>query len=337
MVNRFVLKLNGKIKTGGPLAMLQLGEKLVYHGAEVILCFDDLEAKSIFSDWADKFCKNCEKVTNNELSNYSKANLVVTETDLTFLKHTVWDGKVICYMLSVDNCVAFGLKRLTLEASLRHLKNIIRYALKSNHDSWTVLSNKVDLFISQSHYAMSVLDKSTVKPVFFIGDYIEQEKITVDIHSERFSRDGNRLNVCFNPKKGKLYSLMARFMSRNVNFIPIQGLSPMELVHLFKEVDAYIDFGAQPGKDRLPREATACGCPSFIMHSGAGLNNSDFPRAKYFRLKAYQLFMLKKVINQGLDYLEDNLIAERARYAEVQVEEAEFSVRVKQFINIIGS
>jgi len=102
-------------------------------------------------------------------------------------------------------------------------------------------------------------------------------------------------------------------------------------------VDAYIDFGAQPGKDRLPREATACGCPSFIMNTGAGLNNSDFPRAKYFRFKAYQLFMLEKIINRGLDYLEDNLIAERSRYAEVHIEEAEFSLRVKQIIDIVGS
>lgn len=331
----FVVKINGHILTGGPLAMMQLGQKLEQYGAQVILCFDDYEAYSVFSDWCSKLFGKFDYMLSRDIHSHREHHLIVTETDLQNTVELNWGGKIICYMLSIDNCVSFGLNRLTLEAKSRHYKNIIKKIYLGNHVRWNKLSANIDLFIAQSHYALEVLTKSSLTPCFYIGDYIESDKLTAQIKNPEEVNANNKIKVCFNPKKGKIYSKIVRNLFRSVDFIPISGLNSSELQKLFQSCDAYVDFGAQPGKDRLPREAIACGCPAFILMSGAGLNASDFPRCGPFRISILQLFKLKKIIQNGLMLCRINPLFDSVRTAEVLVEESEFSVRVQQLIKII--
>ena len=332
--SNFIIKINGHIQTGGPMAMLQLGSKLKDVSSNVILCFDDLEAKKIFSDWVSRFFQNVDIILSKNLADYKTFNLIVTETDLQTLRDLNWSGFIVCYMLSVDNCAAYGLKRLTFEANVRHLKNIFKQILKRNYISWKNLTSKVDLFIAQSHYAMEILGKSSLTtPAFFIGDYIENSKV-ISERRKRKAYPKSKLRVCYNPKKGTIYSAIARFLNRSIEFVPIQRLNEQQLVKLFQTCDAYVDFGSQPGKDRLPREAIACDCPSFILQSGAGYNYSDFPRSKIYRFKISDLISLTKIIRVGVHISDNNALFNRSRAAEVFVEESEFKVRVEQLIQI---
>lgn len=335
MSNSFLIKVNGKVKTGGPLAMLQLAHKLRSFGAEVVVCFDDAEAVNLFSDWVASLCEAADVVTLEHLNQYVDSNLFVTETDLHVLESLDWKGNIICYMLSVDNCVSLGLQRLTLEGTLRHWKNIFFAIYANSHRRWSTLTKSVDLFISQSHYAMTVLSRSTAKPVFFVGDYVDHP---VRVEKKVGLRHGSkgRLSVCYNPKKGRIYSALARFFSHDVEFIPISGLDKGQLVNLFRRCDAYVDFGSQPGKDRLPREAIACGCPAFIMEMGAGINNSDFPRSRAFRFGILSLLSMSKVVRIGIKCQDSLGLSQKVRQTEVTLEEDEFSLRVEKLITILN-
>ena len=333
--NNFLIKVNGHTITGGPRAMLQLGSKLQELGAHVSLCFDDVEAKELFTDWVNELLPKAEIVLAKYLNNYNNYNLIVTETDLRILKELNWSGSIVCYMLSVDNCAAYGLKRLTIEANIRHLKHIVRQIYFRNHVSWAQQSARVDLFVAQSHYAMEILVKSSSTPIFLIGDYIDSSKSIFE-KKNRSINSKTKLRVCFNPNKGRIYSAIARFFNKSVQFIPIQGLNDRQLVELYQTCDAYVDFGSQPGKDRLPREAIACNCPSFIRHSGAGFNYSDFPRSKEFRFKISQLLSLDSIMRTGIELSYRNPLFNRSRAAEVLVEEREFSLRVEQLMQILG-
>ena len=43
-------------------------------------------------------------------------------------------------------------------------------------------------------------------------------------------------------------------------WVPIQNMTPVEVASLLGRSKVYIDFGAHPGRDRIPREAALCGC-----------------------------------------------------------------------------
>lgn len=334
MKKKYIVKINGSIKTGGPLAMLQLASKLQKFKCDVILCFDSKSAERIFADWVKELAINSQYITIENLNNYKKYCLIVTETDLKSLINLNWRGQILCYMLSIDNCIALGLKRLTFEARIRHAKNICLSFIRKSHIPWTTLTNKVDLFLSQSHYANEILSKSSDKPVFYIGDYIEAAKLSYkkkDIHSIN-----KRLKICYNPKKGVFYFRLCKFFNRKIDFVPITNLNEIELIKLFHKCHAYVDFGSQPGKDRLPREAIGCGCPSFIMSSGAGLNFSDFPRSFIFRFKISQLPFLYTVIKNGIKNSISNSNLNLVRAMEVSVEEKEFEIRVSELDRILS-
>jgi hypothetical protein len=331
---KYIIKINGCIKTGGPLAMLQLASKLKKFESDVILCFDSENAEKVFSDWVEDLSLNSHHITVEDLHNYEKHCLIVTETDLNSLKGLNWKGQILCYMLSIDNCIALGLKRLSFEASIRHLKNIYLSIIKRSHIPWVSLTEKVDLFLSQSHYANQVLSLSSNKPVFYIGDYIEAAKLSYK--KKDIDYKNTRLKVCYNPKKGVWYFRLSKFFNRRIDFVPIKNLNEIELIELFQNSHAYVDFGSQPGKDRLPREAIGCGCPSFIMSSGAGINFSDFPRSSLFRFKISQLLFLHTIIKNGIKNSFSNHNLNVVRAMEVSVEEQEFEIRVLELNRILN-
>lgn len=335
MQKKYVIKINGNIKTGGPLAMLQLASKLKKFESDVILCFDSKSAERIFTDWIEGLALNSPLITIEDLNNYKNHCLIVTETDLNSLTNLSWQGQIFCYMLSIDNCIALGLKRLTFEASIRHAKNICLSFIRKSHISWATLTKKVDLFLSQSHYANEVLSKSSDKPVFYIGDYIEAAKLSYKKKDIDYDYKNTRLKVCYNPKKGAWYFRLCKFFNRKLDFVPISNLNEIELIELFQNSHAYVDFGSQPGKDRLPREAIGCGCPSFIMSSGAGLNFSDFPRSSTFRFKISQLPFLHTIIKNGIKNSLSNCNLNLVRAMEVSVEEQEFEIRVSELNRIL--
>ena len=324
---KYVIKINGLTKTGGPLAMLQLAAKIQSKKSMVILCFDNNDAVQVFQNWVNKYCFGATVITQDYLLQYHESTLIVTETNLASLSNISWSGYKLCYMLSVDNCVALGLRRLTVESSLRHCKNIVKSTLIGQHVPWQKLSEHVDMFICQSHYSMSVLSTTTEKPVYYLGDYIAKDKYPENNPESTLPQD-DEIIVCYNPKKGKAYSKLSRIVSRKIEFVPIMNLNEDELVSLFKNCHAYVDFGSQPGKDRLPREAIVCGCPAYILNSGAGLNNSDFPRSGPFRLRIWDLFRLRATIQKGIQSIREDSLLVKTRTANIYLEEDEFTLRV---------
>ena len=75
---------------------------------------------------------------------------------------------------------------------------------------------------------------------------------------------------------------------KKFNFIPIQGMSSIEVANLLESAKIYIDFGNHPGKDRLPREAVLSGCCIITNSKGSAKNSVDICISKkYKRYPAY--------------------------------------------------
>lgn len=85
------------------------------------------------------------------------------------------------------------------------------------------------------------------------------------------------LCVAVNPVKGA--DVQARFaaMFPRIELRPIEGMRRSEVCRFLNTVTAFVDFGHQPGKDRLPREAAMCGAVVFVRDAGAARFREDYP------------------------------------------------------------
>ncbi|MCF0104812.1 MAG: hypothetical protein HUJ51_05465 [Eggerthellaceae bacterium] len=63
----------------------------------------------------------------------------------------------------------------------------------------------------------------------------------------------------------------------NHEWLALTELTTKELISKLLSSKPYIDFGNNPGKDRIPRKATICGCCVIAGLRGAASNNADIP------------------------------------------------------------
>lgn len=107
-----------------------------------------------------------------------------------------------------------------------------------------------------------------------LSDYINDD---YRIGIERLSFNNRKPNVLYNPKKGYDYTSQLIKLAPELNWIPLQGYTNQQLNSLMHESMLYIDFGFHPGKDRLPREAAACGTCVITGKKGAAAYKKDYP------------------------------------------------------------
>jgi hypothetical protein len=104
-----------------------------------------------------------------------------------------------------------------------------------------------------------------------------------EINNDAF--DVNRKNqILYNPKKGvktvlRLIAAFPEFL-----FVPLEQFDQRELILKYRASKLYIDFGHHPGRERMPREAIACGCCVVTGVLGSAANLEDIPIPDKFKL-----------------------------------------------------
>lgn len=97
--------------------------------------------------------------------------------------------------------------------------------------------------------------------------------------AHKLSNNDRKNQILFNPKKGKEFTdkliCAAKKSGLNAEFIPIQGMSPDQIMELMADSKVYIDFGYFPGPERIPREAVTMGCNIITSQNGAASNDED--------------------------------------------------------------
>lgn len=122
--------------------------------------------------------------------------------------------------------------------------------------------------LAQSFYAWQHLRDHGVNATM-VGDYIHPAFQRLDIPRESW--------VAVNPAKGAELAHRFSALCPDVEVRPIEGMGREEVCYFLNHASAFIDFGHQPGKDRLPREAAASGCVVFVHDTGAARFRGDFP------------------------------------------------------------
>lgn len=240
--------------TGGPTLAHQLCYKLRKFGYDAYMFY--------------YFCKG-EEVVNSNYKKYglpyvdkiedNAANIVITpETNVNLLRRIRYAKKVIWWM-SVDNYFKSLKSKRNLLLDLGGLRryNILRR----------------DIFhFAQSYYALTFLAQYGVSSdrIFYLSDYLEASFINNSLIPS------SKTNVVlYNPKKGFEFTEKIISHSSDLNWIPLENMTPQQLSECLKSGKVYIDFGNHPGKDRIPREAVVSGCCLITGKKGSAKFKND--------------------------------------------------------------
>ena len=136
---------------------------------------------------------------------------------------------------------------------------------------------------AQSEYAKSFLKSTGAREIYKITDYT----------GRKFTYRGNLEQLCdwpvrripksvaYFPQKGaelaSTFQQKVQGIGLSVELRPIANMTRSQVIDLLLSTQVYIDFGHQPGKDRMPREAAALGCVILLNEVGAAAFFADHP------------------------------------------------------------
>lgn len=198
-------------------------------------------------------------------------------------------------------------------------------AVPKDHED--VAKAKVAFHFCQSEFAKHVLLSHGIEGVM-LSDYTDEVF--------RISHMGRGNSISGNPAKGFNFSQL--FVSQSK--IPISylhGLDKQQMSNELNKSKVYIEFGHNPGKDRIPREAAKCGNVVFMNRVGAGCCYNDYQIDEWFTFDNSNFEELIEKVNLVFDDYE-HYYSKQNHFLEVLSREAQvFDKQVTHMMSLIDS
>lgn len=128
----------------------------------------------------------------------------------------------------------------------------------------------------QSMYAMDFVKNELHVPeqkILYLSDYLNDEFLDASAQTNESKEN----LVVYNPAKGKETLQAVIGDNQDISWCPIENMTRQEVHALLLRAKVYVDFGAHPGKDRIPREAAISGCCVITGRFGAANYYVDLP------------------------------------------------------------
>lgn len=316
------------IKTGGPELLHQLVHELNKIGIESYITYYDLKKNNEYTNVDFKKYVTDYKTVNDIEDKYN--NIIITPEDSRPIKITkkIKNAKKILWWLSVDNFVKYyGLKN-----TLKNHNMLIFFILLLKREIFFSLSyiKKFDYHFCQSHYAINYLEKNRIFNYVYLSDYLNEDYL---INTTPF--DNKEDIVLYNPKKGQQFTKKLIENGSNLNFIPIQNLTTKQVKELLLKSKVYIDFGNHPGKDRIPREATICGCCIITNKKGSAKFYEDVPIDDEFKFEEndQNIDNILKKINECIENYDIEVNKFNKYRKIIKHEKTQFKIDVQNFFS----
>lgn len=273
---KFYVACPASFQTGGTEALHVLAFELRKLGVNAIMFYRDVIPDQDVVGERFK-CFNIPYVL--DIEDKSDNILIVPEIWLTLLKQYSHLQKVF-WWLSVDNYLSRAQGGLFSKEKMNFKDNSI-------------------LHLAQSYYAWQFLEKKKVKRKAFLADYLRNDFFS----KEPDLTDKNRENIIlYNPTKGFDITQQIINAAPELNFVPLEKMTPSQIRDLCLKSKIYIDFGNHPGKDRFPREAAVLGNIVITGNRGSAAFNEDVPILSCYKINQNQID-----INQVVLLLKDCL------------------------------
>jgi hypothetical protein len=312
--------------TGGPEALHQLVDSVNRQGGEAMLVYTGPQSKFFIKDGviecsfdsnsiAFKTYRRYHPVTFSSFEVTKKSLLIFPEIykDLAWTAHCCLPGAVACWWLAVHD-------------------------LRAGRDKdWCDFFLKNVIHICQSHYAMQYLlgdGAEIVVPIFDYTDLNFVRRGLISIDGDAPAGRKPRTIAYFPRKGGDLASLFFdRVKDSGIVPVPIDNMSKNEVMETLGSTEIYVDFGHQPGKDRVPREAAAVGNVILLQRMGAGLHYLDHNLDGQYKFDRSDVGSgsLYNTIEAIFGDLASHLDRQRYYRQKVFLEKDEFDLQVRQF------
>ena len=192
---------------------------------------------------------------------------------------------------------------------------------------------RVALHLVQSFYAYQFCKNElgiAEERIVFVSDYIGKA------YAGKEGPAGERKDyICYNPRKG--FENLSKLIRRYPKYcwIPLCGLSNTKMAEYLSAAKIYIDFGQHPGKDRIPREAAACGCCVITNRKGSAGNDRDVPIPERYKIdNEADLGNIIALIDDIFEYYERHAKAFDAYRKIIAEEYVGFAADVKKFLEV---
>lgn len=196
------------------------------------------------------------------------------------------------------------------------------------------------LHLAQSEYARQVLARHGIDGTLMLTDYLRDDFLA-QAGGLRRAVVRHPRRIAYNPKKGleSTQSIIAAADGR-FEFVPIQDMTPQQVIELLCGTAVYIDFGHHPGRDRIPREAVACGCRVLTGRRGAAANAVDIPVPQALKIDEAEPGFARRAV-EALQSLVEQPAASEAAFEAYRTtilhQRAIFAEEVRQLARRVGT
>lgn len=294
--------------SGGSETLHQFAAKVKKCGGDVAMYYPD-DTEKVGTPAKFKIY-NLAVVTKIEDS--SENVLLVPETETKYL-FKFKNIKKCIWWLSLDNYYGFTTITGLIRSAQRHNIPKIFYPLYC-----PVIFLKKKLTPNYYHFNNMHIDMHLYN-CEYVKTYLKEKGINKNnylylcgpIREDFFVKSKNYQKqeiVIYNPKKN--YEFTKQVIKRlqkarkSIKCIPIQNMTPTQIVELMDSAKVYIDFGQFPGPERIPREAVTRNCNIITSLYGSARNNDDVLVPKKFKIDAKKK-NLDVIVSKVLELLDN--------------------------------
>lgn len=262
------------IETGGPTALHQLASQLEALGVTAKIFYVEIVGYDFDCPVAEGYRKYHLDWTKEVID--EPQNILVVFEAMPQGIYSFTRIRKVFWWLSVDNYIA----SLRGQVNRIDTANLARVPL----ERFFFFGQSIEVtHWCQSEYARQFLICNGVpsEEIFMVEDYLGWEFMDSLSGGELIARQNI---AAYNPRKGQETTEKIIAMRPDIDWRPIENMTPDEVKTLLKTAKVYIDFGHHPGKDRIPREAAMSGCVVITGRRGAAGNGVDINIPECFKL-----------------------------------------------------
>jgi len=263
--------------SGGPEALQQMCHYLRQIGKNAIIAFYNLEEgrdpmPARYDIYGNQWIP-WEKIVDK------KGNSVVVPERKPLLLNGIKNAKKYIWWLSRDN---FVFEQASLWKKTKYYsKRLLHIDVISLDTRYCNFSLKECTHLCGSKYAFEyVTQELGLKDVHYCVEPISLDFLKMGPYS---NPQGRRDVVLYNPSKPS--AIMEELLQRGkFDYVPLKGFTPQELAEVYKTSKLYIDFGAFPGPERMPKEAVYFGCNILVGKRNAAINDFDVAISEEYKV-----------------------------------------------------
>lgn len=249
--------------TGGPEALHQLSNKLY-----------ELNYNNVFMHYIPKRGNakaknyNIYKTKEIHIVEDSPENILIIPESMTFLVKKYPLSQKIIWWLSVD------FYKILMDYRIRKQSFFTKLFYKQEDKEYH-FEPLPNVFQWAQSFRSSIYIKNHGIPenqIDFVCDYINP--IFLD-NTQPTQKDTSNKTILYNPKKGKKEISELIKNSPELTWIPIQNMNALQIKDLMSKSLLYVDFGENPGRDKMLRESVSQNCCIISGKNGSSAYYED--------------------------------------------------------------